>query len=104
MRCVHCGVENAVGMRFCGQCGRPLPLGCASCGRSNPADQKFCGHCGARLHGGTGLRDSGLPEPYRPGPQTSAATGPVPGEMKQVTVLFCDIVANRAGDHPVARP
>jgi class 3 adenylate cyclase/tetratricopeptide (TPR) repeat protein len=91
MRCPHCGADNPAQMKFCGQCGRPLPRICLSCGANNPPGHKFCGHCGALLDP-PGLRDPAVQEPYRPRPQTAIATGTLPGEMKQVTVLFCDIV------------
>ena len=91
MRCPHCGADSPDGMKFCGHCGAALGLICASCGTDNPAEFKFCGRCGAPLDG-SGLRERAAPEPYLPRPQTSLATGTLPGEMKQVTVLFCDIV------------
>jgi class 3 adenylate cyclase/tetratricopeptide (TPR) repeat protein len=91
MRCGHCGTDNPAGMNFCGQCGAPLGTGCPSCGASNSPQQKFCGHCGAPLDR-SGLREWTGPEPYSPKPQIPGALGTLPGEMKQVTVLFCDIV------------
>src|SRR5262245_47535915 len=82
MRCAQCGADSPAGLKFCGQCGAPLGAGCPSCGAGNPPEHRFCGHCGAPL--------DPLPPPH-------AAEGGVgapllPGEMKQVTVLFCDIV------------
>jgi class 3 adenylate cyclase/tetratricopeptide (TPR) repeat protein len=91
MRCPHCGADSPAQMKFCGHCGGPLPLACLSCGANNPPGHKFCGHCGALLNP-PGLRNSTVQEPYRPRRQPSIATGALPGEMKQVTVLFCDIV------------
>jgi class 3 adenylate cyclase/tetratricopeptide (TPR) repeat protein len=70
-------------MKFCGQCGAALGNACPSCGASNPPEHRFCGQCGAPL--------------ATPGPQNSAfadAGSTLPGEMKQVTVLFCDIVGS----------
>jgi class 3 adenylate cyclase/tetratricopeptide (TPR) repeat protein len=82
-------------MKFCGQCGAPLGGACPSCGASNPADHKFCGQCGALL-AGPGLQDSVSPETYIPKPATrsAGARSALPGEIKQVTVLFCDIVGS----------
>jgi class 3 adenylate cyclase/tetratricopeptide (TPR) repeat protein len=83
-------------MRFCGQCGARLGSACPSCGTSNPTEHKFCGQCGALL-GGPGLQDSVSPEPYLPKPRLGGALndkGALPGEMKQVSVLFCDIVGS----------
>jgi class 3 adenylate cyclase/tetratricopeptide (TPR) repeat protein len=78
-------------MNFCGQCGAPLGTACPSCGASNSPQQKFCGHCGASLDR-SGLQEWTGPEPDSPKPQILGAPGTLPGEMKQVTVLFCDIV------------
>src|SRR5919204_6102312 len=91
MICPRCSTDNPVGMKFCGQCGAPLGTACPSCGSSNPPEHKFCGQCGALL-AGPGLQDSATPEPYIPRP-ASARTS-LPGEIKQVTVLFCDIVGS----------
>src|SRR5215475_2285460 len=84
MRCSRCNSENSAGVKVCGACGAPLPFACPSCGVSNPSDNKFCGQCGARLTPSSSLsvarRSAGL-------------SG---GEIKQVTVLFCDIVNSTA--------
>ena len=91
MICPRCSADNSAGMKFCGQCGAPLGGACPSCGSSNPPDHKFCGQCGAPLGGLVG-QDSDSPEPYRPKPASAGSA--LPGEMKQVTVLFCDIVGS----------
>jgi class 3 adenylate cyclase/tetratricopeptide (TPR) repeat protein len=83
MRCPRCSAGNSAGMRYCGQCGAALGHACPSCGASNPPEHRFCGQCGAPL--------------ATPGPQNSEfadARSTLPGEMKQVTVLFCDIVGS----------
>jgi class 3 adenylate cyclase/tetratricopeptide (TPR) repeat protein len=85
-------------MRFCGQCGAALGLACPSCGADNPPEYNFCGQCGAALDR-LGLEESALPEPYITKPVATAAPdarSTLPGEMKQVTVLFCDIVDSTA--------
>jgi class 3 adenylate cyclase/tetratricopeptide (TPR) repeat protein len=85
MRCSQCHADNPAAARFCGQCGAPLGSACPSCGAGNPPENRFCGQCGAPLD--------------RPGPPASASplskpASSLPGEMKQVTVLFCDIVGS----------
>jgi class 3 adenylate cyclase/tetratricopeptide (TPR) repeat protein len=55
---------------------------------ASPAEHKFCGHCGALLDA-PGLQDAAAPW------VASGAAGR-PGEIKQVTVLFCDIVNSTA--------
>ena len=91
MRCPHCGADSPAGMRFCGQCGASLPLVCRSCGAVNPAEHKFCGQCGVPLDA-PGLQDGAERESYSGRRQAGSETESLPGEMKQVTVLFCDIV------------
>jgi len=80
-------------MKFCGQCGAPLQSACPSCGAANSPENRFCGQCGAPLDEPT-LQASGAADLYtraRP-PPIVAAANMLPGEMKQVSVLFCDIV------------
>ena len=79
------------GAKFCGQCGAALSSNCPSCGATNPPEHKFCGQCGVPL-ARPGLQEAVAPEPYSPRPQIAGAGGTLPGEIKQVTVLFCDIV------------
>ena len=57
MKCEACGATNPVGMRFCGSCGKPLPVvtaesvgsrsrNCVHCGRSIDWDVNACMYCG----------------------------------------------------------
>jgi len=81
-------------MKFCGQCGAPLQSVCRSCGAANPPENRFCGHCGVSLDGPP-LEHPGAAELYTPRPRPApigTAKEMLPGEMKQVSVLFCDIV------------
>ena len=64
-------------MRYCGRCGAPLPQRCRRCGFENPPANKFCGWCAAALDR----------------PADGNASAPT-GELKRVTVLFCDIVGS----------
>jgi class 3 adenylate cyclase len=91
MRCARCGADCAAGMKFCGQCGAPLVATCPSCGADNPPEHKFCGQCGVRL-GPPSLRDSAALTTEKAKAQSPGTVRTLPGEMKQVTVLFCDIV------------
>jgi class 3 adenylate cyclase len=92
MRCSRCHAENPAGMRFCGQCAAPLAAACPSCGAANPPESKFCGSCAVPLDA---YRSPGFAEATRPPPGLAAAPAHV-GEMKQVTILFCDIVGSTA--------
>jgi class 3 adenylate cyclase/tetratricopeptide (TPR) repeat protein len=88
MRCTRCGADSPAGMKFCGQCGAPLVATCPSCGAANPPEHKFCGQCGVPLDA-LSPRELAAPNPDRATPGTVRILS---GEMKQVTVLFCDIV------------
>ena len=95
MKCSRCGADCPAGARFCGQCGAALSSNCPSCGADNPPEHRFCGQCGASLDG-PGRQDAAS-KPLAPEPTpvwVPHARGPPPGEMKQVTVLFCDIVGS----------
>jgi class 3 adenylate cyclase/tetratricopeptide (TPR) repeat protein len=94
MRCRRCGALSSAEMVFCGQCGAELPIPCPSCRAENPPEHKFCGQCGASL---PPRRDHlpRLPERSDDPPaavQSQDKANALPGEIKQVTVLFCDIV------------
>src|ERR1700737_1683371 len=91
MRCSRCGADCPAGTKFCGQCGAALSSNCPSCGAANPPEHKFCGQCGASLDK-PGLQEAAAPEPYLGMRQIARPGVTLPGEMKQVTVLFCDIV------------
>jgi class 3 adenylate cyclase len=72
--CARCGGANAALARFCRSCGAQLSRACPTCGFQSPPDSTFCGGCGARL------RELRVEES--------------PGERRQLTVLFCDLVGS----------
>jgi hypothetical protein len=93
MRCPQCGHENAVEMKFCGECGTRLAVLCRQCGAHNAPAQKFCGECGTRLESGA---SSQLPSPDAYTPKHLAdkiltSKAALEGERKQVTILFADL-------------
>lgn len=53
MKCNNCGAEVAEGMKFCCDCGSPLPQEkkCISCGATIALRMKFCPECGASQSG-----------------------------------------------------
>lgn len=53
MKCNNCGAEVAEGMKFCCDCGSPLPQEkkCVSCGATIALKMKFCPECGAPQSG-----------------------------------------------------
>ncbi len=93
MQCPSCSLENPDGMRFCGSCGSPLATACASCGNEVPSGNRFCGYCGAAVVSTNGSA------PGAPVQQGTAGNEGVPSrvaagstELRQVSVLFCDLV------------
>jgi class 3 adenylate cyclase/tetratricopeptide (TPR) repeat protein len=94
MRCPVCGHENAVEMKFCGECGARLAVLCRECGARNAPAQKFCGECGARLESGASSRQLPSPDTYTPkhlAEKILLSKAALEGERKQVTVLFADL-------------
>ena len=90
MKCSSCDFDNPDGMRFCGACGARLALVCTSCGNGVPPDHRFCGNCGKPV---AGPANAPVATPTQavvasPGPLRSRS------ELRQVTVLFCDIVGS----------
>ena len=93
MTCPRCGHDNPDEARFCLQCGAQLATSCPDCGVVLPPGARFCPECGHALAGAP------APTPYTPRhirEQILAVRGAIEGERKQVSVLFCDIVASSA--------
>ncbi|HYB48780.1 MAG TPA: AAA family ATPase [Streptosporangiaceae bacterium] len=93
VRCPRCSLENPGEAQFCLHCGAQLAVSCPSCGAALPAGARFCPECGRAVAAAP------APAGYTPAhirEQILALRGAVEGERKQVTVLFCDIVASSA--------
>ena len=88
MRCPRCGAHSPASKKFCGDCGAALAVACPSCGAANSTGEDFCSRCGAVLDA-PGFVEAGEPS-------GTAGIGGRLGEIKQVTVLFCDIVGSTA--------
>ncbi len=82
-----CGHENPSGARFCLACGAPLALRCPGCQADLPATAKFCLQCGTPV----AQAELAARAPTRPSPEPDVAR---PGERRQLTVLFCDLVGS----------
>ena len=83
MRCVACGVDNAVGARFCEGCGLALVRRCDSCGATPSPSARFCSECGNRL----------AASPDGPAPSTRVPAPAVPvAERRVCSILFVDLV------------
>ncbi len=44
--CNKCGAKNAMGTKFCGECGNKLAKQCSKCNEYVSDNLKFCPHCG----------------------------------------------------------
>ncbi|MGH2882879.1 MAG: zinc-ribbon domain-containing protein, partial [Solirubrobacteraceae bacterium] len=40
--CPSCGTDNALGAKFCTECGSALATSCPECGQPTVPGQKFC--------------------------------------------------------------
>lgn len=108
MQCPECRFDNPPQMKFCGQCGTRLPTACPRCATPAVPGFKFCGECGAPLAApvapGTATAPAAAPPapaapPSSPRPQSEPPVLPGPrpappreGEIKQATVLVCELV------------
>jgi class 3 adenylate cyclase len=102
MKCPQCQFENIDTAKFCNECGNKLEILCPECGQVNTPVSRFCNECGQKL--------SQPPEPpskelsfddklnkiqrYLPKGLTNKILSQrdrIEGELKQVTVMFCDM-------------
>jgi hypothetical protein len=49
LTCPKCGSPNALGQRFCWNCGTTLTSSCPNCSAPMDPGSRFCGNCGAQL-------------------------------------------------------
>ena len=102
MECPHCHFDNPPQMKFCGECGTRLEVRCPDCGAEVVAGFKFCGQCGHRLGSPPPVPAAAAPPPSAapPAPPRREPEPPAAvdredegeGEIKQLTVLFCQLV------------
>ena len=76
MRCSKCNTNNAANARYCIDCGTVLGQTCPSCGATSPLAARFCGQCGTAF---VVTSDTQVPSIED-------------GELKQITVLFADVI------------
>src|SRR3569833_484962 len=84
MLCERCGGDNPGTNRFCHGCGSALPMACPTCNHLSPPGSGFCGGCGTALSATSRVITAPAGHSVRP----------VRGELKQVTVLFADLVSS----------
>src|SRR5438445_11234809 len=101
MRCPACRTENRPGVRFCEECGATLDVVCPACGAGVPTGKKFCGACGAPLAAAAAPPAPAVASPRFESPRAYTPAhlaarilkdrATLPGERKQVSVLFADV-------------
>jgi class 3 adenylate cyclase/tetratricopeptide (TPR) repeat protein len=87
MLCPACQRDNPPEAKFCLECGSHLSISCASCDTLLPAGVKFCSECGEAVS--ETPASAVAPQPDPPAQPTRAE-----GERRQLTVMFCDLVAS----------
>ena len=95
--CPQCQHQNPDVARFCTECGGLLQYVCAQCQHHNAPGSKFCAACGVafRPNALVQARDHNAPPlaytPRHLAEQILTTRSALEGELKQVTVLFCDL-------------
>ena len=96
MRCRACGTELLPGKSFCHACGARATQTCGHCGAEVDPGFRFCPDCGQALTSDAPPAPraaSSVPEDLA---QKIRSAQSLPGERKQVTVLFCDLAGSTA--------
>jgi len=103
VNCPNCQFENREGAKFCGKCGHKFESTCPACGTKNQAENNFCDECGSKLS----LPLEQVPyqisfdekltkiQKYLPKGLTEKILSQkdrIEGELKHVSVMFCDMV------------
>jgi class 3 adenylate cyclase/tetratricopeptide (TPR) repeat protein len=95
MQCPRCQHDTPASSRFCTECGARLTLSCGGCGAELAEGVRFCGQCGRPVDGKpTGPARFASPETYTPrhlAERILTSKSAIEGERKQVTVLFADL-------------
>jgi class 3 adenylate cyclase/tetratricopeptide (TPR) repeat protein len=100
LQCPKCRIQNPQENKFCRDCGAKLVASCPDCGSKVLSDDKFCGKCGCRLDLKTtpkepaSTSDISRLQRYLPeglAQKILSQKDRIQGEMRQVTVLFCDM-------------
>ncbi len=101
MHCASCGFAARSEAKFCERCGAGLPRSCPSCGTDVGTAALSCHACGARLATspvpGSPKQPVSTPAAsqasHRLAQEAPAAVEP---ELRQVTILFCDLAGSTA--------
>jgi len=88
VQCPGCGAANPRDARYCIECGRSLGVACNACGGTLPPSARFCPGCGAPRSAAA----AHPPSVSRAGRAELVADREDDGELRQLTVMFCDLV------------
>ncbi len=97
MLCSNCSSENAVGVKFCNECGTLLAAACPNCAAANRPGAKFCGECASPLAAASGADQAVRPltpteVPTAAASTASAAPAASVAERRLVSIMFADLV------------
>jgi class 3 adenylate cyclase/predicted ATPase len=100
MHCASCGIETRAGAKFCEHCGAGLPRACPECGVEVGVAALFCDGCGVELPASpdadstqpASSADTSAPSVRQSDPAPTA----VEPELRQATILFCDLAGSTA--------
>ncbi len=96
MKCPSCGFENEAGVRFCGECGKPMDVTakemgenkyCPKCGQDNPSEARFCQNCGINMsaYAAKPTIPPKIEIPTKPKPIPASSPTPIPTSTKKST-------------------
>ena len=102
MKCSKCQFDNPKAAKFCIECGGPIEFNCPPCGAITPVTGKFCMECGRNLTPPPKPIPTDLSfdekldriQRYLPKGLTDKILShrdKIEGELKRVTVMFCDM-------------
>lgn len=95
--CPGCRRSVPARAKFCIECGAPQPPRCPKCGSESPPQAKFCMECGAPQAAGSPAAAAAVDSAsLTPGTSPAAPPPGLPGERRQLTVMFCDLVGSTA--------
>src|SRR4051794_34240905 len=95
MRCPVCHADRAAEAKYCKECGAALVHACPRCGYEVSPQARYCAECGHHLATApAGMAPQASPQQYTPkhlADKILTSRSALQGELRQVTVLFCDI-------------
>jgi class 3 adenylate cyclase/tetratricopeptide (TPR) repeat protein len=91
VNCANCGTENALGAKFCSECGTQMRAACPSCGAANAPAAKYCSECGTPINADVAGGEPSVGVIGRGAALPTGSAAPV-AERRLVSVLFADLI------------